>query len=137
MPGRPLRAESLSEPAIIKAALRLARDSGLEAVRMRDVATELAAALGALYHHVPNQSAMQAVVVQHVLGDLPTARQSAGTPRQRIVATMRGIQRALEDNPGVTATVIAAAPYSTIGRTMRRELLATLRETGLTQVEAE
>jgi AcrR family transcriptional regulator len=137
MAGRPLRAESLSEAAIVKAALRLARERGLESVRMRELARELDVAVGALYHHVPNQSAMQAAVVQHVLGGLPTPSQIAGTPRQRIVATMHGIQRALDDNPGVTATIIAAAPYSTIGRTMRRELLATLRETGLNQVEAE
>src|SRR5215211_2723991 len=107
MPGRPLRAESLSEAAIIDAALRLARERGLDSVRMRDVASELDVAVGALYHHVPNQSAMQASVVQHVLGSLPTPSHIPGTPRQRIVATMQGIQRALDDNPGVTATIIA------------------------------
>ena len=38
MPGRQLRAESLSETSIIDAALRLASRRGLEQVRMREVA---------------------------------------------------------------------------------------------------
>jgi AcrR family transcriptional regulator len=137
MPGRPLRAESLSEAAIVDAALRLASTRGLEQVRMRDVAAELDVAVGALYHHVPSQAAMQSAVVQHVLEGLPTPNEIGGTPRQRIVATMRAIQQVLDDNPGISANVIAAAPRTESGGTIRRQLLAALHETGLTQAEAE
>src|SRR5262245_13685846 len=110
MPGRPLRAEALSEAAIVDAALRLAPGKGLENVRMRDVADELNVAVGALYHHVPSQAAMQAAVVQHVLEGLPIPSEIAGTPRQRIVATMWALQQALDDHPGISANVIAGAP---------------------------
>lgn len=137
MPGRPLHADSLSKDAIVGAVLRLAQTKGLDSVRMRDVASELNVAVGALYHHVPNQSAMQAAVVEQVLGALPMPSQIAGSPRQRIVANMRAMQQALDDNPGITASAIAAAPRSDSGATMRRDLLAALRETGLTETEAK
>lgn len=137
MPGRPLRAESLSEAAIVDAALRLAKTTGLDSVRMRDVASELDVAVGALYHHLPSQAAMQAAVVDHVLGRLPLPAHFGGTPRQRIVAAMRAIQQALDDNPGITANVIAAAPRTESGQAIRRQVLAALCEAGLTKAQSE
>jgi AcrR family transcriptional regulator len=137
VPGRPLRAESLSEAAIVTAALRLARAKGLSSVRMRDIAGELHVAVGALYHHIPSQAAMQAAVVNHVLSTLSTPDQIAGTPRERIVATMRALQQVLDEHPGITADVIAGAPRTESGETMRRQLLAALTETGMSPAQAK
>ena len=47
---------------------------------------ELKVAVGALYHHVPSQAAMQSAVIQQVLEGVPTPNEIGGTPRQRIVA---------------------------------------------------
>jgi AcrR family transcriptional regulator len=127
----------LSETSIIDAALRLASRKGLEQVRMREVADELNVAVGALYHHVPSQADMQSAVIQQVLEGIPTPNEIGGTPRQRIVATMRAIQQTLDDHPGISANVIAAAPETERGGMIRRELLAALRETGLGKAAAE
>src|SRR4051812_40991254 len=137
MPGRPLRAESLSKASIVDAALRLASGKGLEQVRMREVAEELKVAVGALYHHVPSQAAMQSAVIQQVLEGVATPNEIGGTPRQRIVATMRAIQQTLDDHPGISANVIAGVPETERGGTIRRELLAALRETGVGKAAAE
>lgn len=133
MAGRPLRSDPLSTDAIVETATRLAADRGLEAVRMRDIATELDVAVGALYHHVPNQAALQSAVVRYVFADVPLPSQLRGTPRQRITKTVLAIQLALEDNPGVGAAAAANAPQSDLGVDMR----AALREAGLTARQAD
>src|SRR3954453_1055798 len=137
MPGRPLRAESLSETSIVDAALRLASRRGLEQVRMREVAKELDVAVGALYHHVPSQAAMQSAVIQQVLEGVPTPNEIGGTPRQGIVAKVRAIQQTLDEHRGISANVIAGAPETERGGLISRELLAALRETGLGKAAAE
>src|SRR4051794_3862687 len=136
MPGRPLRAESLSQTSIVDAALRLGSRKGLEQVRMREVAEELKVAVGALYHHVPSQAAMQSAVIQQVLEGVATPNEIGGTPRQRIVATMRAIQQTLDDHPGISANVIAGAPETERGGEIPRELVGPLRGTGPAEAPA-
>lgn len=133
MSGRPLRSESLSEAAIVDAALRLAREQGLESVRMRDIAADLGVAVGAIYHHIPSQAALHIAVVHAAFADVPLPSQLRGSARQRIVKSVMAIQRTLDDNPGIRASVAAMAPQSELGVDMR----ACLREAGLTAKQAD
>src|SRR5207249_7177930 len=92
--------------------------------------------VGAVYHHVQGQAALQSAVVEHVLAAVPTPSALDGTPRERIVQTLRAMQEVLEANPGLTASVIAAAPDLPIARRLRRDVRATFRDAGLSPADA-
>lgn len=131
MAGRPRNAEPLTVESIVDSAIRLARKQDLSALRMRDLAAELGVSLGAVYHHVPNQAALQAAVVEHVLAGVPGAQSYDAPPREQITLHVRALQRALDEHPGLTASVLASANSSAEGRRLRGDLRAALQEAGL------
>jgi AcrR family transcriptional regulator len=62
---------ALSHDRIVRAALAIADEDGLQAVTMRRVAASLDTAAMSLYRHVPNKDALLEAMADHVLAKLP------------------------------------------------------------------
>lgn len=73
-PGRPRagrgRREPLSRERILRAALRLADDGGIEALSMRRLAQELGVEAMSLYNHVANKEDVIGEIVDLVVGEI-------------------------------------------------------------------
>ena len=80
--------EPLNRDRILRAALRIVDDEGLDALSMRRLGHELGVEAMSLYHHVPNKGALLAGIVDTMLGELVIPPRDAGdwTDRVRIVA---------------------------------------------------
>ncbi|MFD9096998.1 TetR/AcrR family transcriptional regulator [Streptomyces collinus] len=64
------RPEGLSLEAIMRAALRIADEEGLDALTMRTVAERLDVRHTSLYRHVPSREALLVELVDHMLGEI-------------------------------------------------------------------
>jgi AcrR family transcriptional regulator len=85
---RRLRPAPLSRTSIVAAAVDLADRSGLEAVTMRRVATDLGVATMSLYQHFPTKGTLVVAMTDTVVGDQPAPEVSGGW-RARLEAEAR------------------------------------------------
>ena len=98
--GRP---PSLTESAIVAAALQLTREVGLENLSMRALARELAVPPMTIYHYVSSKEALHELVVNHILREIPVPGPDEGTWEDRLRQLERGARHVFAAHPGVAA----------------------------------
>ncbi|MEU4830977.1 TetR/AcrR family transcriptional regulator C-terminal domain-containing protein [Streptosporangium sp. NPDC023615] len=79
----------LSTDRIVRAAIRIADDEGLDALSMRRVATELGAGTMSLYRYVPGKDALVELMVDAVFGESPCPPSPPGGWRARLEVAAR------------------------------------------------
>ena len=88
--------ESLSRERVLKAAVQLADQSGIDTLTMRRLADELGAGAMSLYYHVPNKEALLDGMVNAVFSEieLPSTTEDWKTAlRRRAISTRQALRR--------------------------------------------
>jgi TetR/AcrR family tetracycline transcriptional repressor len=120
---------------IVREALTLLNDSGLEAVTLREVARRLEVRLNTVSWHVKTKAGLQELMAEAILsevdlGELPTA------PRERITALAQRYRRAMlayRDGARVVAGTMVTEPATLA---LAEQMVATLLEGGLPEEAA-
>ncbi len=123
--GRPL---SLSEHAVVAAALRLTREVGLENLSMRALARELGVPPMTIYHYVPSKEYLHALVVDHILREIRVPRPEEGAWEERLRQVLHGARQVFAEHPGVSARLGDGG--TTEGTRLAHGVLAILTEGG-------
>lgn len=131
------RKPALSQDLVVKTALEILAEKGLEALTMRRVATELGTGPASLYAHVANKDELTELMLDAVLADIPVpepdpkrwTKQAKDLVKAQIAAMMayRGIARAAWDIP---------VPVNPHALRLGEAMLAILRAGGLTLKQA-
>lgn len=100
-PFRRRRAASVTEDAVVAAALRLIETVGFQDLSMRALARELGVPTMTVYYYVPSKSALQQLVIDHILRDVRIPGPEEGTWEQRLRALERDARRVLTAHPGL------------------------------------
>ncbi|HWC11003.1 MAG TPA: TetR family transcriptional regulator, partial [Acidimicrobiales bacterium] len=82
----------LDRGTILAAAVGLVDRSGLGALNMRDLASELGVGTMSLYHHVPNKEALLDGVVEVLLADIELPDPASGTWDERASRMARSLR---------------------------------------------
>jgi len=109
----------LDREEILNAALLLADDSGLEALSMRSLASEIGSDPTAVYRHFRDKQELLLAMVDLALAELrqPTSDGGWRTVARELAISLREVLRA---HPGVTALVAAGPPTrGTVEATIR------------------
>ncbi|MEP7122291.1 MAG: TetR/AcrR family transcriptional regulator C-terminal domain-containing protein [Byssovorax sp.] len=131
---RPARG-SLSRDLILQTALRIADESGLEALSMRRLGQELGVEAMSLYNHVPNKAALLDGMVEVILDEMP-APGYGGSLTERLAETAWAFRHALQVHEGALPLFISR-PAVTKGALRHVEAaLGLLREAGFQPDEA-
>ncbi len=110
LPPRPARG-SLSRARILDTALRIADESGLEALSMRRLGSELGVEAMSLYNHVPSKAALLDGMVEVILEEMPTPG-PGGSFSERLHEIASAFRTALQAHPGA-APLFATRPAVT------------------------
>jgi TetR/AcrR family transcriptional regulator, tetracycline repressor protein len=94
-------AEGLTEAEIVEAALRVIRQSGVDALSMRRLSRELGRSHMAMYYHVPDKDALLELVAVAALRDITVPDPASGAWYERLRALITGIDDQLRANPGI------------------------------------
>ncbi|MEV6237551.1 TetR/AcrR family transcriptional regulator [Lentzea sp. NPDC051838] len=129
---------SLSEDAIVGAALKLLGERGGDAMSMRSIASEVGVAPNALYTYFPDKAAVLRAVVDRLIGeqslDVFTDR---GVPwRRRVHEVALGLRTRLLDHPGATRLLLGAPMDGPRALAFGERLLDLLTEAGLSEEDA-
>lgn len=127
--------EPLTEAQIRDAALRVIDTEGLQALNMRRLGDELGVRAMALYRHLPNKQAILDGVVDHVLGAIGELRSGDGA-RDTARWFFLSFRKALAAHPNALPLAAAAAFRSGEARERAEQVVAALRDGGLTQADA-
>ncbi|MHB8467556.1 MAG: TetR/AcrR family transcriptional regulator C-terminal domain-containing protein [Acidimicrobiales bacterium] len=92
----------MAESNIVEAALRLSVGSSLEDLSMRALAGELGVPVMTLYNYVPSKSALQALVVDHVLRPVGVPSTDEGPWDERMRKLERDARHAVARYPGLS-----------------------------------
>lgn len=118
----PLKAEPAPEPApspleserarlVLDCAARLAGEGGIEAVRMRDIATQTGLALGTLYRQFPSKDAVLLALLEREVGFLESSmafmRVSGDTYVRRAVGFFDPVTRIMCGREKLTRALLA------------------------------
>jgi AcrR family transcriptional regulator len=94
-------AEGLTEAEIVAAALRVIRQSGVEALSMRRLSRELGRSHMAMYYHVADKDALLELVAEAAMRDITVPDPVSGPWDARLRALITGIDDQLRANPGI------------------------------------
>jgi TetR/AcrR family tetracycline transcriptional repressor len=94
-------AEGLTEAEIVEAALRVIRQSGVEALSMRRLSRELGRSHMAMYYHVPDKDALLELVAAVALRGIAVPDPASGPWDARLRALITDIDDQLRANPGI------------------------------------
>jgi TetR/AcrR family transcriptional regulator, tetracycline repressor protein len=93
--------EGLTEAEIVEAALRVIRQSGVEALSMRRLSRELGRSHMAMYYHVADKDALLELVAAAAMRDITVPEPASGPWDARLRALITGIDDQLRANPGI------------------------------------
>jgi AcrR family transcriptional regulator len=128
---------SLDLDAVVAAATRIARDRGLAAVTMREVARTLGVVPMTLYTYVPGKAELLDLMLDAAYTQMPRTR-THGQPWRRRLASIAGENRVLFDNHPWAIAVSTARPPLGPGAIAKYEHeLAALAGLGLSDVEMD
>lgn len=112
--SRPAK-EPLSREVIVKAALELLTQEGLEGMSLRKVAARLHTGPASLYVYVENLQELHALVLDQALAEVELPKNARGHWRERLDAFLRSYRLVLYSRPGLAQlalTTIATGPHS-------------------------
>jgi AcrR family transcriptional regulator len=113
----------LTRERIIRAAVGLIEDGGVEALSMRGLATELGVAVMSLYNHVPGKAALLDGVAEQIMEGLELVDDPAADWQERARALVRAFRKVAHDNPRSVTTVLTRKIDTTAGlRVVERAL---------------
>ncbi len=133
--GRPKAGEEpLTRGRILKMALSLVDEHGMEALSMRRLAKELGVDPMAIYHHVPGKRALLTGLIEEVFSEMrvPASRQTGEDWRERVrgwARAFRGVARAHPNLISYLPTNPEAAAAATLDST--EELYAAFEAAGM------
>lgn len=104
----------LTREGILRTALRIVDDEGIDALSMRRLARELGIEAMSLYHHFPSKAAILEGVVLLALEAQAPPPPVTGDWSEPVKASVLGFRRVLVDHPNVLP-VMAAHPPDTPG----------------------
>ncbi|WP_059009974.1 TetR/AcrR family transcriptional regulator [Streptomyces specialis] len=136
--GRPGPRRTLTEDAIVEAALRLLDRGGADAVSMRAIAAETGCAPNALYTYFPDKAAVLRAMADRLLGeyDLDALTDPAVPWRQRLHDLALRLRSRLLAHPGATAVLLGAPMDGPRALALGEALLGLLAEGGLGERDA-
>jgi TetR/AcrR family transcriptional regulator, tetracycline repressor protein len=98
--GRP---PSLSTDQVVKAALRVTREVGLDNLSMRALARELDVPPMTIYHYAPSREFLHALVVDDILSEIRVPGPDEGSWEDRLRKLHSDARRVFAAHPGVSA----------------------------------
>jgi AcrR family transcriptional regulator len=125
-----VRAPAISRDAVVRAAVQLVEEYDVKALTMRRLATELGAAVTAIYWHVGNRDALLDLMVDQLLSDLQPATVRGRTPRERITSLCEQWRQQLWDHPHLIAIAHERGKTATMFTPMQAALAAELAAVG-------
>ena len=129
------RRPQIDRAAVIRAALQLADESGLEAVTMHAVAQRLGVTPMALYRHVDGKQALLDALVERLLTGYPLPPTDAPW-LGRLTAIAETIRSTAKQHPAVFPLLLTRPAVTPAARAVRDYVLAALREAGLAADDA-
>jgi AcrR family transcriptional regulator len=98
--GRP---PTLTERAVVAAALRLTRQVGLNNLSMRALARELGVPPMTIYYYAPSKEHLHTLVVEDILGEIRVPGSDEGPWEKRLRTVLHQARLVFADHPGVSA----------------------------------
>ena len=137
-PGRPGRPRALSEDEILDAALELLDEGGTAAASVRGIAARVGVAPNAVYTYFPDKAAIQAAIVERLLGSVDHGffTESEHSWRQRVEALAQEVRLRLSAHPGAIPLLIGGPMDGPHALALNERLLEVLTQAGLNATNA-
>jgi AcrR family transcriptional regulator len=136
--GRPGPRRTLSEQAILDAALALLAERGADAVTVRGIAARVGVAPNAVYTYFPDKAAVVRGLAEHLLGRVNHDRFTDPSQpwRDRVAALALELRAELLAHPGSVHLMLGHPPDGPHTRAVRETLLEILADAGLGPADA-
>jgi len=136
--SKPGPRRTLTESAIMDAALDLLDEGGVSAASVRGIAARVGVAPNAVYTYFPDKAAVVKAIVEHLLGQVDLAVFSdRNVPwRQRIESLALELRERLTAHPGAVNLMIGGPMDGPRALALNEHLMETLRDSGLDAGEA-
>jgi TetR/AcrR family transcriptional regulator, tetracycline repressor protein len=131
-PGRPA---VLSREAVLTCALRIADEQGIERLTMRRLGAELGADPMAVYHYVPDKSALFDGIVELVYAEVPLPAPS-GRRRADLRAVANAFRDTLRGHAGALPLLATRPPVTLPAFALVEAACGLLREAGFGEQDA-
>jgi AcrR family transcriptional regulator len=131
-----IQREPLSRERILKTALRIVDEEGLEHLSMRRIAGELNATPMALYNHVPNKDALLAGVVGLLLDELDLSRLDPSDPPTALKVGFGEFRKAMLRHPNLLPIMCRKSDFTPDSMRPVELALSLLRAMGFSDEEA-
>jgi TetR/AcrR family tetracycline transcriptional repressor len=128
-PRRPKR-RPLDRTQIVRAALALLDEVGLEQLTMRRLSERLGVKAAALYRHVRNKDELLQLLADDISGEIPVPR-AAGTWQQQVREMARNVRRGLLAHRDAAQLLANTMPFGPQRLRHIESLLRVLRSAGL------
>lgn len=125
------RSDPLSRPRILRAALGLVDERGLEGLTVRRLADELGVTAMAIYRHYGSKAAIEQHLVDLVVGDYDVTHHEEADWRDWICTTCRLMRRGLCEHPGLIPLLNRATYAGSDAMAVLEQVLQRLRAGGL------
>ena len=131
--GRPGPRRTLSEQAILDAALALLAERGADAVTVRGIAARVGVAPNAVYTYFPDKAAVVQGLLEQLLGRVNHDRFADPSQpwRDRVRALALELRAELLAHPGAVHLMLARPPDGPHAKAVRETLLSILADAGL------
>lgn len=126
---------SLDQAQIVRAALELLDEVGLEDLTMRRVAERLGVKAASLYRHVRNKDELLVLLGDQISGEIPLVPRS-GSWQEQLRAMARNVRRGLLAHRDAATLLAITPPFGPRRLRHIESVLRTLREAGLTAADA-
>ncbi|MFI9815043.1 TetR/AcrR family transcriptional regulator [Saccharothrix variisporea] len=135
--GKPGPKRTLSEDAIVAAALEVLDERGADAVSVRSIAARVGIAPNAVYTYFPDKAAVLRAVVDRLIGEQSLAVLAGDEPWQdRIRTVALGLRSSLLRHPGAATLLMSAPMDGPRALEFGERLLDVLSEAGFTPEDA-
>ena len=104
-PGNPV---PLSREAFAAAALEFIDENGVDALTLRALGERMGAHYTAVYRYFPGKDELIEAALAHMLEESGVAVPESGTPRDRLLAVLRGLRAAFARHPGMALPNLTA-----------------------------
>jgi len=132
--GRPKRRQ-LDQGQVVRAALALLDEVGLDELTMRRLAERLDVKAASLYRHVRDKDELLVLLGDEICGEIPLVRPS-GTWRDQLIATARNVRRGLLAHRDAARLLAITAPFGPRRLRQVESVLRILRAAGLSRRDA-